>query len=395
MLTVGIPREVKPLERRVGLTPEGVGQLKKEGVSVVVERDAGLGSGYADCDYRDAGAEIVEGPSELYERAGFLQKVKEPQRTEWKFLKPDLVLCSYLHLASPENRDLVEILLNQCVTAIGFETVSKNGRTILLEPMSEIAGRLAAYYAPFFKAHVETREGKILYPRHFLEKLERIASRFPELPERLPPVKAVVYGGGVAGRSASEAFLRMGCEVDLIEKREVRRHALKAKFQQHGSLCHVWSPEDDFRNQLSEADVWVGCVHMPGERAPLVLTEADLRALSEKRPKLILDVAADQGGNFPGARSTAYDDPLYMDSFGNLRFGVSNIPSLCGRAASEAIEKVTLSYTVALAKDWKGALREFAELRSGLQVFAGKLVNEPVACAHQRRWQPFSPVDLE
>ena len=395
MLPVGIPREVKSGEKRVGLTPAGVKRFSEEGVQVFMERLAGAASGYSDREYEEAGARVVTSARELYETSGLIQKVKEPQRLEWDLLHRNLILCSYLHLASPENRDLVEVLLNQAVTAIGFETVAKDSRTILLEPMSEIAGTLAAYYSGFIKQHVQVSGGKISYPPHFLENLEALASHYPKVPKNLTPVRTVIFGGGVVGRKAAEALLQMGGEVDLVEKKEARRASLGAKFAGFGGRFWVSAPEDDLKEKLKKADVWIGSVHIPGERAPHVLSLEDLRKLSTDTPKLIVDVAVDQGGNFPESCPTTYDNPLYLDSCSNFRFGVPNIPSLCGRGASEAIERATLPYLLWLAKDWRRALVDFAELRSGVQVFRGKLVNQAVARAHQLKWHPFMPTDFE
>ena len=395
MLPVGIPRETKSGEKRVGLTPAGVRKLSEAGLEVSVERLAGAASGYADRQYEEAGARVVGGGGELYEASGLVQKVKEPQRREWDFLHRNLILCSYLHLASPENRELVEVLSNQSVTAIGFETVTQDNRTILLEPMSEIAGTLAGYYSAFIRQNVRVVGGKISYSPRFHEKLEALASQYPKIPENLTPVRTIIFGGGVVGRKAAETLLQMGGEVDLVEKKETRRAALEAKFSGFGRHFRLWASENDFREMLKAADVWMGSVHVPGERAPHVLSLEDLRKLSAGTSKLILDVAVDQGGNFPETCPTTYDHPLYLDSCGNLRFGVPNIPSLCGPGASEAIERATLPYLLALAKDWRQTLVEFSELRSGVQVFRGKLVNQAVARAHQLKWHPLMPTDFE
>ena len=391
MLAVGIPRETKPAEKRVGLTPQGVRELRAAQISVWVEKGAGTGSGFSDQAYLEAGAEMVSRPPEVYERSGLIKKVKEPLLPEWKFLKPNLILFSFLHLASPDHRKLCQTLLDQKTIGIGYETMVKEGRTICLEPMSEMAGALTAYFAGFFKRSVRVENGQMVYPPRFLEKLEWLATHFPEVPGDLPPGQAVIFGGGVAGRKASEVILQMGGGVDLIEKREERRSVLKKEFQPFGTRFRVWGMDESFSDRLKEADVWIGCIHVAGERALRVLSVQDLEKFSNRRPKLILDIAIYQGGNFPESRSTTYENPLYLDSFGNLRFAVANIPSLCGRAASEAIEKVTLPYLVALAQDWKKALRDFDELGSGLQVFQGQLVNEAVARAHQLPWKKFDP----
>lgn len=390
MLAVGVPREIKPGEKRVGLTPFGARRLKEAGVRVLVEKGAGRGSDFPDSAYEEAGAQIVPRTAELYKQAGLIKKVKEPFPPEREFLRPDLILFSFLHLASPENRELLQALLQKKVTAIGLETVEKEGRTILLEPMSEIAGTLAAYFAGFFRQQVRVKGRKVVYPARLAEKLEQLASFYPGIPERLGPGKAAVFGGGTVGKKAAEVLLKMGGEVDLIEKRKERREFLRTEFKPFGSVFRIWGLEDPFQERLRAAEVWIGSVHVAGEKAPQVLSEEALGELSRAQPKLILDIAADQGGNFPQTHSTTYEDPLYLDSFGNLRFGVTNTPSLCGRRASEALEKAALPYLQALARDWKKALREFPELRSGLCVGEGKVRHQAVARAHGLPWEPFA-----
>lgn len=393
-LTVGIPREVKPREKRAGLTVEGVRKLSQEGIPVLVEKGAGEGCGFSDQDYRAAGAQIVGRPRDLYAKAEIIKKVKEPLSPEWEFLQREQILICYLHLASPENQKLLEALLKRGVTAIGLETIEKEGRTVALEPMSEIAGTLAAYFSGFIRPTVRVEKGRIVYPPRFLEKLEWLAASYPEIPQNLNPGKNAIFGGGNVGRNAAVTLLKMGGEVDLIEKRAERRQALQREFVAFGPRFRTWGLEENIFPKLAEADVWIGGVHLPGERAPKVLSEIDLGKLTRAKPKLILDIAVDQGGNFPGAHSTTYEDPLYLDSYGNLRFGVTNVPSLCGRGASSAIEKVTLPYTLQMAKDWKKAFHDVPELRSGIQIFRGHLVNEAVARAHQRAYEPLQAVKL-
>ena len=261
--------------------------------------------------------------------------------------------------------------------------------------MSEIAGTLAGAYSSLIKQEVSVVGGKISYPPRFLEKLEMVASHFPKISENLSPVKAVVFGGGVAGQKAIEALLQAGSEVHLVEKKESRRAALEVKYTKSKGRFRVWAPEEDFKEILRTADVWIGSVHVAGERSPQVISKEELRKLSVAQSKVIMDIAVDQGGNFPESCPTTYDHPLYLDSCSNLRFGVPNIPSLCGRGASEAIERATLPYLGALAKDWRQALINFPELRSGVQPFRGKLVNQAVARAHQLKWYPLMPADFE
>jgi alanine dehydrogenase len=389
MLFVGIPREVKPEEKRVGIAPPGVSRLRAQGIPVLVEGGAGLECEYSDEDYRRAGAEIVGGAAALYKKAGLIKKVKEPLPSEWNLLRAGQIVFSFLHLGAPENRELLETLLQKRVTAIGFETVEKEGRTILLEPMSEIAGRLAGYFAGFFRTHVRVERGEIVYPSRLLEKLESIASIFPETPENLFPGKSVVFGGGTVGENAVDALVRMGGEVDLIEKRKERRKVLQERFRDRAGRIRIWGLEEDVSDRLKAADVWIGAVHQPGEKAPLILSPEELERFTKGAPKLILDIAVDQGGNFPGTVPTTYDVPLFIDAFGNMRFAVSNIPSLCRREATQALDRLTLPYLAAMARDWRQALRDFPELRRGLQTAGGKLVHEAVARAHSLSWEPF------
>ncbi len=379
VLTVGVPCEIKPREKRVGLTPAGVRTLHASGIPVLVEKSAGEGSGFTNLDYQKAGAKIIKKAGELYQKSGLIKKVKEPLPSEWKFLRENLICFCFLHLASPENKKLIELLLQKRITGIGLETAEKNGRTVFLEPMSEIAGTLTAYFAALMRQTVRVEKGKILYPPRFQEKMEWLALQYPAAPENLNPGKVVIFGGGAVGRRAAETLLKMGGEVNLVEKRDQRRRELQEEFKSFKTF-RPWGLEENYREVLKSADVWMGCVHVVGQRAPLVLSRDDLKEMSVK-PKFIFDIAVDQGGNFPETRSSTYDDPLYLDSFGNLRFAVPNIPSLCGRGASEALEKVTLPATLELARDWQKALKELPELRTGLQIFQGKIVNEEIAKA--------------
>ena len=388
-LRVGIPREIKSGEKRVGLTPQGVQSLTEAGIRVLVQSGAGEGSGFSDQEYQKAGAEIIAGARDLYLQSELIKKVKEPVASERDYLRPELIIFSYLHLASPHNRDLLQRLIDQKVTAIGLETMEKGGRAIGLEPMSEIAGTVAAYLAGFFRHFVRIEKGAVRYPRDFLQRLNEAARHFPEFPEPFNPGLTVIFGGGTVGRNTALGILKMGGEVELIEKRKDRRDQLSREFKPFGAQFRAWGLQDEFRERLKEADCWIGSVHVVGEKAPLVLSSEELRTFSREKTKLILDIAVDQGGNFPETRPTTYENPLYLDSAGNLRFGVQNIPSLCGQAASEALEKMSPPYTLRLAKDWKRSLGEFPELAAGVQVFGGQLVHPAVASAHQMPWKPF------
>lgn len=370
MLTVGIPKEIKAREKRVGLTPEAVRLLANQGILVLVEKNAGFSCGFSDGDYFTAGANIVSSPAEIYRKAQIIQKVKEPVPSEFQYFRPEHIFFSYLHLAAPNNRPLLEALLKSKATGIAYETVATPKGMPLLAPMSEIAGALSASYAAYFK-HLGPeliRGNSIHYPDSFQKEMERIANHYPQVMLDYSPGKVVIWGGGVAGQKAAEFALKMKGSVTLIEKMPERREFLKEKWE-------VLSPEEVSDLSLAEADIFIGCVHQAGARAAQVILPEQLKKASSVKKKIMMDIAIDQGGNFPEARPTDYDKPLYADSYGNIRFAVSNIPSLCGRGASEAISRIAGPYSMALAKNFEEALKVYPELNLAINVRAGKIVH--------------------
>lgn len=376
MSIVGIPKEIKSLENRVGLTPDGVRALTSAGIKVLVETRAGEASGFPDKLYRECGAEIAPSAAAVYQKAAVIQKVKEPLAAEFSFLRSEHVIFCFLHLASQENCALVEALMASGSTAIGFETLEKNGRLPLLAPMSEIAGSLAAAYGAYF-AGLNLWGGSL--ERDYLPDLEKIARSYPGFaPSGLKAT--VIYGGGVAGQKAMEAAQQISAgEVVVIEKNEERREFLKK------STPLVFDPEDSgLEAYLEKAQVMIGCVHARGSRAARVLSDEKLKRISGARKKVILDVSIDQGGNFPESRSTIYQKPVYFDSAGNVRFGVANMPSLCGRGASEALSAASLLYLSALGKDPLKAFQEFPELEAAVNIRSGKILIPAIKEVHKR-----------
>ncbi len=379
-LIVGVPREIKTREKRVGLTPEGCRTLTAQGIEVLVESGAGTASGFADADYKQSGAQITPDARSLYAGARLILKVKEPQLSELPMIRPEHILFCYLHLASPENARLLLGLLQSGTTAIAFETVSADGRMPLLKPMSEIAGGLAAAFGAYLVTLRGVLKEPLFYPDDFQNSLERIASSFPEVPQNLAAPSVVIWGGGVAGEKALEFWLKMKGHAALVEKNPERRSALTAKWGPQGA--RLFSPENLPGDVLQNADVWIGCVHQAGARAFQVVQESVLQTASKAVKKIIVDVSIDQGGNFPFAHPRTYDDPLYWDPFGNLRFSVSNMPSLCGPEASRALEKATLPYIIALAEGLEKAFDRYPELRNAVNVKDGQILLEAVRFAH-------------
>ncbi len=384
MLTLGIPKEIKAYEKRVALTPEGVRQATASGIPVWVETGAGKESGFFDEAYRQAGARIAPDAGTLYREADLIQKVKEPLPVEYPRLKQKIVF-SFLHLASPENCHLLQVLLDQKVTAIGYETLEKNGFIPILAPMSEIAGALAAIYAAVL-GYDEIQEFPPLAPHAILRtELEKAARLYPGIPEHLRLGNVVIFGGGAAGRKAAEYAVRMKAQVTVIERNAILRDRLRESlWSRHFPAAALLSREEDLSAVLAKADVLIGCAHRAGYRAEHVLHPDELAVASLQRRKILLDVAIDQGGNFPESRATDYGNPVYLDSHRNLRFGVANMPSFCGPAASAAITETTLVYTLAMAQDLGLALQKYPELAQAINTQEGVIRHEGIRQAHQR-----------
>jgi len=385
MEIVGIPRECKSSERRVGMTPEGVKQLTRKGIRVLVETGAGEFSGFPDSSYVRSGALIVSTPHRLWKGATLIKKVKEPQPQEYPFFHPKHTIFTFLHLASQENCDLVRQLMNSGITALGYETVEKDGETVILTPMSEIAGTLAAYFGGILNHLIEVKEGAIYYHSWYPKVLERAIQGYPEPIHGSNPGSVLVLGGGHAGEKAAEMSALMGGKVTVVELFKQRRDLLAEKFMKKKLWINLLSSDENWSAMLEAADVIIGAVHVHGNRAPVIVTKEMLCAASGKKRKVVIDVAVDQGGNIFGTRGTTLDNPLYPDEFGNIRFGVTNIPALAGRVASLELEKVTLDYTLALAEDMQSAFGKYPELEKGLNIHKGRVVHEAVSTAHHIR----------
>ncbi len=370
MLTLGIPKEIKPFENRVGLTPSCARVLSEKGVRVFVETRAGEKSGFKDSDYQKAGAEVLGSADQVYARAEMIQKVKEPQEAEFHRLGREQVLFCYLHLASPENCKLVKTLVEKGITAVGFETLETGGALPLLAPMSEIAGSLSAAYASFFKNNPEAQWN--------LSSLERVAAQFPDLYQTGSPGRAVIWGGGTAGQAALRTVLRLGGKPAVIEKNPERREILKTW------TPDVFDPAEVPEDKLREADVFIGSVHVRGARAFQVLTPEKLADYSREVKKILMDISIDQGGNFPDSRPTTYERPVYRDTAGNLRFCVPNIPSLGGQAASEMLSRAALPYTLEFLQGIKAAFKN-PDLKRAVNVRGGEILIPEVARAHDEK----------
>lgn len=369
-MKVGIPREVKDNEYRVGITPVGVNELVSAGHEVLVEHDAGVGSALTDADFRAQGATIVDDADELWGASDMVVKVKEPVEEEYHRLREGLTLFTYLHLAA--DQPLTEELLATKVTAIAYETVRlPSGMLPLLYPMSEVAGCLA----PQVGAHA-------LMAAHgglgvLLGGVGGVAS-----------AKVVVLGAGVAGQNAANIALGMGADVTLLD---TDLDKLRMSFWRYDNRVHqIASSALSVREQVLQADLVIGTVLVPGARAPKLVTDDMVREM--KPGSVLVDVAIDQGGCFEGSRPTTHSDPTFA-VHDSIYYCVANMPGAVPTTSTWALTNATLPYTVSLAdKGWRQALADDPALAAGLNTHAGEVTCEGVADAFGLACRPYDEV---
>ncbi len=356
-MRVGVPKEIKDHEYRVGLTPSSVAELIHHGHKVLVERGAGLGSGLSDGEYAGVGAELVEHADRIFAEADMIVKVKEPQASERKRLRRGQILYTYLHLApDPEQtRDLMA----SGATCIAYETVtSPSGGLPLLTPMSEVAGRLA----PQVGAHA----------------LEKAAGGRGILLGGVPGVPAaevIILGGGVSGTHAATIALGMGANVVVVDRNPEALRRLSAQFGT--GVRTIYSTRSAIEELVKRADLLIGTVLVPGAAAPKLVSRAMLKTM--KPGAVIVDVAIDQGGCCETSHPTTHSDPTYVID-GIVHYCVANMPGAVSRTSTFALNNATLPYALAIAdKGWRQALSDDVHLRNGLNVHNGKITCRPVA----------------
>jgi len=359
-MLIGVPKEIKDNEFRVGLTPASVAELSHHGHQILVETSAGVGSGLSDAEYVAAGATIVAAPAEIFARADMIVKVKEPLAAERKLLRRGQILFTYLHLAPDlaQTQDLVA----SGATCIAYETVtSSHGGLPLLTPMSEVAGRLA----PQVGAHA----------------LEKAQGGRGILLGGVPGVAAaevIILGGGVSGTHAATIALGMGANVTVVDKSSDALRRLSAQFGT--GVRTIYSTRAVIAELVTHADLVIGAVLVPGAAAPKLVTRAMLSTM--KPGAVIVDVAIDQGGCCETSKATTHSDPTYVVD-GVVHYCVANMPGAVARTSTFALNNATLPFALAIAdKGWKRALKEDKHLREGLNVHDGKVTCEPVAAAH-------------
>ncbi len=358
-MKIGCPKEIKPQEFRVGMTPDAVREAVGHGHAVVVETQAGMGAGFTDADYVAAGATILGTAEEVFAQAEMIVKVKEPQAVERKRLREGQLLFTYLHLApDPEQtRDL----LDSGVTAIAYETVTDDrGGLPLLAPMSEVAGRLAPQVGAWTLQKANGGRGVLM----------------GGVPGVLP-AKVLVIGGGVVGTHAAKVAAGMGADVTVIDRSVNRLRYLDDVFGRE--FKNAYASAGNTIALAREADLIIGAVLIPGAAAPKLISRAQLKEL--KPGAALVDVAIDQGGCFETSRATTHQDPIY-EVDGIMHYCVANMPGAVARTSTQALGNATMPFMLALAdKGWKRACAEDKHLLAGLNTHKGKLTYAAVGAA--------------
>lgn len=365
-MIVGIPREIKDHEYRVALTPPGAARLTAEGHRVLVQRQAGMASGFPDEEYCRNGARIVDTAQEVFASADLIVKVKEPLVSEYPLLRPGMVLFTYLHLAGVPG--LAEVLLEKQVNAIAYETVQLSDGTLpLLTPMSEVAGRLAVQVGA-----------------HYLEKAPGGRGVLLGGVPGVPPARVAILGAGVVGANAAAVALGMGARVTLMNRDVNRLRALGQSL--HGNLETAALTPESVAETVRESDLIIGAVLVPGGKAPKIVAREMVRSM--KLGSVIVDVSVDQGGCVETTHPTTHSQPVFQQD-GVVHYAVTNMPAAVPHTSTQALCNATLPYVLKLAgAGVVDAMRQHSSLAGGLNIFKGRVTHPAVADALGLPFQP-------
>ena len=357
-MIIGVPKEIKEQENRVGLLPYTAAQLQRGGHSVLVQKNAGVGSGYPDEDYAGAGATIVDTAEEVFRQADMIVKVKEPLKAEYSLLRRGQILFTYLHLAA--SKSLTEALLTSGVTGVAYETIQVGNRLPLLEPMSEIAGRMSTVMGAYYLAKHNGGNGVLL----------------GGVPGVLPG-RVVVLGGGTSGVNAARMAVGLGADVTILDVDLERLRFLDLTMQCASTL---FSNEANLMDLMPRTDLLIGAVLVPGAKAPKLITRAMLQKM---RPgSVVVDIAIDQGGCVETSRPTTHLDPVYVEE-DVIHYCVANMPAAYARTSTQALTNVTARYVEILANlGLEGACKKHPALAGGINTRDGRLTSNVVAEAH-------------
>jgi alanine dehydrogenase len=362
-VVIGVPKEIKEQEQRIALVPSAAELLTKRGHTVLVEKNGGVGSGYPDEEYRKAGAEIVDLAKDVFARADMIVKVKEPLPAEFPLLRKGQILFTYLHLAA--SKPLTEALVKSGVTGVAYETIQVGNRLPLLEPMSEIAGRMSVVMGAYFLTKHNGGSGVLL----------------GGVPGVLPG-RVVVIGGGTAGVNAARMATGLGADVTILEVDLERMRFLDITM---GSAHTLYSSEPHLRELMPNVDLLIGAVLVPGAKAPKLITRAMLRAM--KAGSVLVDIAIDQGGCAETSRPTTHLQPTYVEER-VTHYCVANMPAAYARTATQALTNITYRYVELLADlGLDEACKKQPALIGGINTRDGKLTCRAVAEAHGLKYQ--------
>ncbi|AEF93382.1 alanine dehydrogenase [Desulfotomaculum nigrificans CO-1-SRB] len=370
-MIVGVPKEIKNNENRVAITPAGVQALVHNGHRVVIENNAGLGSGISNEDYIAAGAEILDTAKDVFAQADMIMKVKEPLPAEYDLFKEGQLLFTYLHLA-PEP-ELTAALLKKKVTGIAYETIQlDNGALPLLSPMSEVAGRMS-----------------IQVGAHFLEKTNGGQGILLGGVAGVPAANVVILGGGIVGTSAAKMAMGLGADVTILDVNIDRLRYLDDLFG--GRIHTLMSNSYNIAEAVKKADLLVGCVLIPGARTPRLVTEEMVKTM--KPGSVIVDVAIDQGGSIETIdRVTTHDNPTF-EKYGVIHYSVANMPGAVARTSTFALTNATMPYALQLAnKGWLQAVKDNRALAKGVNVVNGCCTYKAVADALKLEYTPLERI---
>lgn len=369
-MVIGVPKEIKKAEYRVALTPAGVRTLSEEGHRVLVEKDAGRGSGFLDEEFKRCGAEVINDRGKLFNEAELILKVKEPLPEEYKLFHEGQVLFTFLHLAADKN--LTQALLKQKIVGIAYETVQRDdGYLPLLAPMSEIAGRISPLVGAFYLARHKGGRGKFI-------------GGVPGV----PPARVVIIGGGTVGMNAAKIASGMRAKVTILDINVERMRYLDDVMP--SNVVTLMSSAYNLEKILPETDLLIGAVLIPGAKAPCLIKRDMLKIM--KKGSVIVDVAVDQGGCVETTHPTTQDNPVF-EVDGVIHYCVANMPGAYPETSTLALTNVTFPYVLQVAnKGYKKALREDKALFRGLNLFKGKLTCAAIAKAHDLPYHPAEEV---
>ncbi|MBN1410040.1 MAG: alanine dehydrogenase [Spirochaetales bacterium] len=358
-MVIGIPKEIKTAENRVGLTPAGVHEFVKSGHTVLVEKKAGEGSGFSDTEFKNEGAKILKTPEEIFNASEMIIKVKEPLEREIPLLKEGQILYTYLHLAA--SKDLTVKLLERKIIGIAYETIEVKGKLVCLEPMSEVAGKIATIMGAYYLAKPYGGKGILA---------GGVAG--------VHSANYIILGGGTTGINAAKVAAGLGARVVVMDIDLERMRYLEDVLPKNCET--IMSNRINIEKELPDADVVIGAVLIPGGRTPCLITR---KMLSIMKPgSVIVDIAIDQGGCAETSHPTTHEEPVYAVD-GIVHYCVANMPGAYPRSSTFALTNATLPFGLKIAAlGWKKAASESAAITKGVNLSGGKLTCEPVAMAH-------------